>query len=203
MNTLFRLPLPVRVVIIAVAWFSYAILVLDLNSLDSGSRSAEPIWTACLVGAALTVVVDLTAAAFVLHPTDWEGVELAMVGAVSSSGWRILHWLLAVAFVVVGVFAFIRPDPTFVGLAAVMSFYFIFRGGFDIAMAIAGSGSPGWWVLLLVGFAQLAIGFWAAGSWKVSVVLLVSWVAAAALMHGIGQISTAFMVRRVGKALAD
>ena len=126
-----------------------------------------------------------------------------MVGAVSSSGWRILHWLLAVAFVVVGVFAFIRPDPTFVGLAAVMSFYFIFRGGFDIAMAIAGSGSPGWWVLLLVGFAQIAIGFWAAGSWKVSVVLLVSWVAAAALMHGIGQISTAFMVRRLGKTLAD
>jgi hypothetical protein len=36
-----------------------------------------------------------------------------------------------------------------------------------------------------------------------SVVLLVSWVVAAALMHGIGQISTAFMVRRVGKALAD
>jgi uncharacterized membrane protein HdeD (DUF308 family) len=127
----------------------------------------------------------------------------AMVGAVSSRGWRILHWLLAVAFIVVGVFAFLRPDPTFVGLAAVMSFYFIFRGGFDVATAIAGSRAPGWWVLLLVGLAQIAIGFWAAGSWKVSVVLLVSFVAAAALMHGIGQISTAFMVRRVGKALAD
>jgi hypothetical protein len=63
-----------------------------------------------------------------------------MVGVASSPGWRILHWLLAVAFIVVGVFAFIRPDPTFVGLAAVMSFYFISRGGFDIAMAIAGSG---------------------------------------------------------------
>ncbi|AFM17017.1 hypothetical protein Mycch_2240 [Mycolicibacterium chubuense NBB4] len=127
----------------------------------------------------------------------------AMVGVVSSSGWRILHWLLAVAFIVVGVFAFVRPDPTFAGLAAVMSFYFIFRGGFDIAMAIAASGSQGWWVLLLTGLAQLAIGFWAAGSWKVSVVLLVAWVAAAALLHGIGQISTAFLVRRVHKALAD
>lgn len=129
-------------------------------------------------------------------------VNEAMVGAVSSPGWRIMHWLLAAAFVVVGVFAFVRPDPTFVGLAAVMSFYFIFRGGFDIASAIAGSGSPGWWVLLLAGFAQIALGFWAAGSWKVSVVLLVSWVAAAALLHGIGQISTAFMLRRVGKEMA-
>ncbi len=56
---------------------------------------------------------------------------------------------------------------------------------------------------MLVGLAQVAIGFWAAGSWKVSVVLLVSWVAAGALMYGIGQISTGFMVRRVGKALEE
>ena len=126
-----------------------------------------------------------------------------MVAAVSSSrGWRILHWLLAVLFVIVGVVAFVRPGSTFAGLAAVMSFYFIFRGSFDIAMAFAASRAPGWWVLLLVGLGEIAIGFWAAGSWKVSVVLLVSWVAAGALMHGLGQISTAFLVRRVGHGVA-
>jgi uncharacterized membrane protein HdeD (DUF308 family) len=122
-----------------------------------------------------------------------------MVAAVSSSrGWRILHWLLAVLFVIVGIVGLLRPDDTFVGLAAVMSFYFIFRGSFDIAMAFVGSRLPGWWVLLLVGLAEIAIGFWAAGSWKVSVVVLVSWVAAGALVHGIGQISSAFLIRRVG-----
>jgi hypothetical protein len=52
-------PPAVRVGSIAVVWFSYAILVLDLNSLDSGSRSAKLIWTACLVGAGLTAGVDL------------------------------------------------------------------------------------------------------------------------------------------------
>jgi uncharacterized membrane protein HdeD (DUF308 family) len=129
-------------------------------------------------------------------------VNELMVGAVSSRGWRILHWLLAALLVVVGVVAFVRPEPTFVGLAAVMSFYFVFRGSFDIAMAIAGSRAPGWWVLLLVGLAELAIGFWAAGSWQVSVVVLVSWVAAGALIHGVGQIASAFMVRRVGRNLA-
>ena len=96
----------------------------------------------------------------------------------------------------------LRPGYTFVSLAAVMSFYFIFRGSFDIAMAFAGSRLPGWWVLLLVGLAQLAIGFWAAGSWNVSVVLLVSWVAAGALVTGIGQISSAFLIRRVGNRAA-
>ena len=125
-----------------------------------------------------------------------------MVGAVSSKWWRILHWLLTLLFIVVGVFAFFRPDDTFVTLAAVMSFYFVFRGAFDIAMAFAGSRAPGWWVLLIVGLAELAIGFWAAGSWKVSVIVLVSWVAAGALVHGVGQIASAFMIRRVGREVA-
>jgi uncharacterized membrane protein HdeD (DUF308 family) len=105
-------------------------------------------------------------------------------------------------FVIVGVVGFLRPGNTFVSLAAVMSFYFIFRGSFDIAMAFAASRAPGWWVLLLVGLAEIAIGFWAAGKWDKSVILLVSWVAAGALMHGIGQISTAFLVRRVGRSVA-
>jgi uncharacterized membrane protein HdeD (DUF308 family) len=121
-----------------------------------------------------------------------------MVGAVSTTGWRILHWILAALFVVVGVVAFVRPGDTFVGLAAVMSFYFVFRGTFDIAMAFAASRVSGWWVLLLAGLAELAIGFWAAGSWNVSVTVLVSWVAAGALIHGVGQIAAAFAVRKVG-----
>jgi len=50
-----------------------------------------------------------------------------------------------------------RPSDTFVGLAAVMSFYLVFRGSFDIAMALAASRAPGWWVLLIVGLAELAI----------------------------------------------
>jgi uncharacterized membrane protein HdeD (DUF308 family) len=61
---------------------------------------------------------------------------------------------------------------------------------------------PGWWVLLLVGIAEIAIGFWAAGSWNASVVVLVSWVAAGALIHGVGQIASAFLVRKVGHGAA-
>ena len=83
-----------------------------------------------------------------------------------------------------------------------MSFYFVFRGSFDIATSLAASRVPGWWVLLLVGIAEIAIGFWAAGSWNVSVVVLVSWVAAGALIHGVGQIASAFVVRKVGHGVA-
>jgi uncharacterized membrane protein HdeD (DUF308 family) len=75
-------------------------------------------------------------------------------------------------------------------------------GSFDIALDLAGSRAPGWWLLLIVGLAELAIGFWAAGSWKASVVVRVSWVAAAARLHGIGQIASAFLVRRIGHNVA-
>ncbi|MDP9285872.1 MAG: hypothetical protein M3P41_13115, partial [Actinomycetota bacterium] len=50
-------------------------------------------------------------------------VALAMV---SRGWWRVLHGLLGAIFVVTGVVAFFTPGDTFVGLAAVISFYFVF-----------------------------------------------------------------------------
>jgi hypothetical protein len=55
----FGFPPPLRMAVITAAWFGYAILVLDLNAIDSGSRSAKFIWSACLVWAALSVLADL------------------------------------------------------------------------------------------------------------------------------------------------
>jgi uncharacterized membrane protein HdeD (DUF308 family) len=127
-----------------------------------------------------------------------------VVSAVSSSrGWRALHWILAALLVAVGIVAFVYPGQTFVAVAAMMSFYFVFRGTFDITLALAGSRTPGWWVLLFVGLIELALGFWAAGSWNASVVVLVSWVAAGALVHGIGEIATAFQIRNVSHGAAS
>jgi uncharacterized membrane protein HdeD (DUF308 family) len=109
---------------------------------------------------------------------------------------RILHLLMAALFGVVGVVAFIHPGDTFVALAAVVSFYLIFRGSFDIIVAFSMSDAmTGWWLLVLTGVAELLVGFWAAGSWKLSVVVLVAWVGAAALMRGITEIIGAFHLR--------
>jgi uncharacterized membrane protein HdeD (DUF308 family) len=122
--------------------------------------------------------------------------EVMIAAASSSTGWRIAHGLLAALLVVVGVVSFANLDATFVTLAAIVSFYFIFRGCFDIVMAFTGTGVPGWWVLLICGIIELGLGFWAAGSWNVSVVLLVAWVAAGALVHGIGEIALAFQLHQ-------
>ena len=124
-------------------------------------------------------------------------VTQIMIGAVSSStGWRIAHGLLAALLVVAGVVSFANFGATFVTLAAIISFYFIFRGCFDIVMAFAVNVVSGWWVLLICGFIELGLGFWAAGSWNVSVVVLVAWVAAAALVHGIGEIALGFQIHQ-------
>jgi uncharacterized membrane protein HdeD (DUF308 family) len=124
-------------------------------------------------------------------------VNEIMIGAVSSStGWRIAHGLLAALLVVVGVVSFVNLGATFVTLAAIISFYFIFRGCFDIVMAFAGSAVSGWWMLLIAGLIELGLGFWAAGSWNISVVVLVAWVAAGALVHGIGEIALAFQLHQ-------
>jgi hypothetical protein len=59
----------------------------------------------------------------------------------------------------------------------------------------------GWWVLLICGFIELGLGFWAAGSWRASVVVLVAWVAAAALVHGIGDIALGFQIHNGRRAV--
>lgn len=64
-------------------------------------------------------------------------------------------------------------------------------------MALAGPRSPGWWVLIIVGLIELGLGFWAAGSWRISAVLLVAWVAAGARVHGVNEIVLAFQVEDI------
>jgi uncharacterized membrane protein HdeD (DUF308 family) len=122
--------------------------------------------------------------------------EIVIAALSSSTGWRIAHGLLAALLVVVGVLSLANLDATFVTLAAIISFYFVFRGCFDIVMAFAGSALSGWWVLLISGLVEIGLGFWAAGSWTNSVVVLVAWVAAAALVHGIGEIALGFQIHQ-------
>jgi uncharacterized membrane protein HdeD (DUF308 family) len=122
--------------------------------------------------------------------------EITIATVSSSTGWRIAHGVLAVLLAGVGVVSLVNLGATFVTLAAVISFYFIFRGCFDIAMAFAGSAVAGWWVLLICGLIELGLGFWAAGSWNVSEVVLVAWVAAGAMVHGIGEIALGFQLHQ-------
>jgi uncharacterized membrane protein HdeD (DUF308 family) len=115
--------------------------------------------------------------------------------------WKLLHGLLVVVFMAAGIVAFIHPGDTFEALAAVFSFFLIFAGTFDIIIAISARREIGvWWLQLIGGIILLLLGFWAAGYYGRSAVLLVAWVAAIAIIRGVRDIVLAFRVREVQHA---
>jgi uncharacterized membrane protein HdeD (DUF308 family) len=113
----------------------------------------------------------------------------------ASGGWRIGHALIGVAFVVIGIVAYVHPGDTFSALAGVLSFYFIIKGIFDLALGFATLGQQLWWLRVLAGVAEILLGFWAAGNFGNKTILLLVWIGAAALIRGITDIAAAFALR--------
>src|SRR6478672_5530988 len=124
-------------------------------------------------------------------------IEVAMT-VIAGGWWKLLYGILAVVFIAAGIVSFIHPGDTFLALAAVISFFLIFAGTFDIIMSISARHEiEVWWLQLIGGIIELALGFWAAGYYGRSAVLLVAWVAAFAIIRGVRDIVTAFRVREV------
>jgi uncharacterized membrane protein HdeD (DUF308 family) len=115
--------------------------------------------------------------------------------------WKLLNGVLAVAFVATGIVSFIHPGNTFVALAAVISFFLVFAGTTDIITSISTRHElEVWWLQLIGGIIELALGFWAAGYYGRSAILLVAWVAAFTLIRGVRDIVLAFRVRELTHA---
>jgi uncharacterized membrane protein HdeD (DUF308 family) len=160
-------------VITGTLWLLFAIIMLRFD------------WATVSSIAILFGIVMLAAAA----------MEVLAVFA-THGWWRVLHLGLALAFIVVGIVAFIHPGNTFAALAAVFSFYFIFKGAFTIVWALFTRRELDlWWLTLLVGVAELLLGVWAAGYYGRSAVLLAAWIAAMAIARGLTEILFAFSLR--------
>jgi uncharacterized membrane protein HdeD (DUF308 family) len=130
-------------------------------------------------------------------------LEIGVVVFVAGGWWKLLHGLLALVFIATGIISFIHPGDTFVALAAVLSFFLILSGTFDIIISIAARREiEVWWLQLIGGIIQVALGFWAAGYYGRSAILLVAWVAAFALIHGIRDIVMAFRIHEFQHAAA-
>jgi uncharacterized membrane protein HdeD (DUF308 family) len=124
-------------------------------------------------------------------------MELVMV-FVAPGWWKLLNGVLALAFIAAGVVAFVHPGNTFQALAAVFSFFLLFAGIFDIIMSIASRHEVDvWWLQLIGGIILVLLGFWAAGDYGHSTVLLIAWVCAFALIRGVRDIVYAFRVREL------
>ncbi len=129
------------------------------------------------------------------------GVVEFGVMMLAAGWWKLLHGLLAVVFIVAGIVAFIHPGNTFAALAAVFSFFLVIAGTFDIVISISVRHEISvWWLQLITGIVEVLLGFWAAGYYGRSAVLLVAWVAAIAITRGIRDIVLAFRVRDIQHA---
>jgi uncharacterized membrane protein HdeD (DUF308 family) len=169
------------ILIVAIAWMLLALILLRF---DYTSVSAISI---------LFGIVAIVAGVLEL------GVLMLAAG-----WWKLLHGLLAVAFIAAGIVAFVHPGNTFAALAAVFSFFLVIAGTFDIVIAISVRHEIDvWWLQLIVGIVEVLIGLWAAGYYGRSAVLLVAWVAAIAITRGISDIVLAFRVREVQHAPAS
>jgi uncharacterized membrane protein HdeD (DUF308 family) len=114
------------------------------------------------------------------------GFQQFLSVGVSSTGWKIFHVVLGLLFVAVGIVALAYPQRTFVEVAAIFAFFLAIKGFFDIMVAfLTRHEADLWWVMLIVGVAEILLAFWAAGNFGREAVLLIVWVGAAALAHAV------------------
>src|SRR5262245_28824287 len=119
-----------------------------------------------------------------------------------SEVWRWLHIVLVVIAIIAGFLALIWPGQTFLVLAAIIGWYILFAGIMDIVISISTKEeSDLWWLQLILGVAEVLIGFWAVGYSGRSIALLVIWVGASALARGISSIVLGFSLHSTGKEL--
>jgi uncharacterized membrane protein HdeD (DUF308 family) len=129
------------------------------------------------------------------------GVMEVFMIFISAGWWKLLNAVLALVFIAAGVVAFVHPGNTFEALAAVFSFFLVFAGTFDIIISISSRHEVEvWWLQLIGGIIEVVLGFWAAGYYGRSAVLLIAWVAAFTFIRGVRDIVLAFRVREVQHA---
>ncbi|GHJ50068.1 hypothetical protein Cs7R123_74100 [Catellatospora sp. TT07R-123] len=118
-------------------------------------------------------------------------------------GWRWLHAILGVLFLVTGFICWINPGRTVFWLAAFIGWYLLFKGAADIVLAfMTRREHDAWWLGLIVGIIEIILGFWAAGRFVRSFELLIVLVGVIALTRAITDFVMAFRVRELKHRMA-
>jgi uncharacterized membrane protein HdeD (DUF308 family) len=115
---------------------------------------------------------------------------------VSTTGWKFVHGILGVLFILGGIYALWNPYDTFKTLAALIGFYFLAKGVFDLMVAFMTKGQfELWWLQLVTGIVEIGLAFWVAGDFHEKAILLVIYVGLIALTRGITELFLAFKLK--------
>ncbi len=123
--------------------------------------------------------------------------DLAMSSVVYR--WKALWAGVGILLIVVGIVALFSPGNTFEALAAILGVLLLLKGTFDVIFALSERDTELWWVPFMIGIIEILLAFWASGYFGRKAVLLVIFVAAAALARGVMQITIAFRMRALAK----
>ena len=165
-------------IITGVLWIIYAFVVLSV--------SVETVWAV-----AILFGVGFIAGGF-----------LEFVIASSTRRWRWVHILFGVISIIAGIVALVWPGQTFLVLAAVTGWCLMLDGIINLVVSVSTRDvNDLWWLGLILGIAEILIGFWAVGYVGRSIALLIVFVAAAALSRGISALITAFTLHGADKEL--
>lgn len=165
-----------------IIWFLIAWIVLRVN-----------ITSLATVGV-LVGVVFLVAA-----------ISEGALGGIMIGGWKVVHYALAVLFVLAAVWAFVRPINTFFALASVLGLLLFMQGILYIARGIAlRDESPYWGLEVVSGVLIVLLALWVSTSdrvWNLAgrAVFILLWVGFMAIFRGASDIVLAFHLRRLGK----
>ena len=180
------------------------------DRLNDVERATKWWWVFLLTGI-LWLIVSLVVFRFDIASVEAVGILIAcvvimagvnefMAIGVTKGGWMWAHAFLGVIFIIFGIAALVYPGQTFVAMASILGWVLLFKGIFDIVIAfMTKAGNELWWLNLIVGIAEIALAFWAAGYFGRKVVILIAFVGAWALMRGITEIILAFQVRAIHK----
>lgn len=174
-------------------------------------------WVALLLGIAWLVVAWIVLRADIRSLTTVgillgvlfivAGVSEVAAASVVGGGWKVLYYIIAVIFLLGGLWAFIRPVNTFFALVSVLGLVLLLQGAFEIVRGVATRGeNPLWWLGLVSGILLILLAFWVSGSDRVfnlqaRTYLVLFWVGLMALIRGVTTIVLAFSVRSAGRAV--
>jgi len=136
------------------------------------------------------------------------GIEEVVFAGAVGGGWKFLHYVMGVIFLLGGLWAFIRPINTFFALASVLGLVLILQGAFEIVRGVSSRGeNPYWWLGLVSGVLLVLLAFWVSASDRVfqlqaRTFLILFWVGLWALFRGITSIVLAFGIRHAGRSVA-
>jgi len=170
------------------------------------------LWWVPLILGIVWVVFSLVVFRFDIHSVNAVGIligvvflvagleELLTAGAVRG-GWRWLHAILGVAFVVGAIVSFVHPGNTFLALAEIVGWLLLIKGLFDIVLALSNRQLELWWTRLVLGLIELALAFLVSGDIDKRALFVLIFVGASAMLRA-NSPSAEASVNAVGKPRA-